>query len=101
MTIFLQWKHISFFQAIGDDKPRDKNHCFHMGWQSRKEGRKDATHIRSDQPALIRLQHGDNLGRSWCACVRACALLRTQMEDSVARGKSWLVCVCSFTLTQT
>ncbi len=50
--------------------------------------------LGSDQTALIRVQHGDNLGRSWCVRVCVCALFGTQMEDSVARGKSSLVCVC-------
>jgi hypothetical protein len=63
-------------------------------FKEERKKKKMQTHIRSDQTALIRVQHGDNLGRSWCVRVCVCALFGTQMEDNnVARGKSSLVCV--------
>ncbi len=74
-----------FSKLLGDNKPRDKNHCFHMGWQSWKEGRMQ-THIRSYQTALIRVQHSDNLGRRWCVCVCVCVC---SFRDTNGRQQHW------------
>ncbi len=94
LTIFLQWKAHQFFPSYwGITSLLGTRSLLPDGLaksEGRKEGRKDATHIRSDQTALIRAQHADNLGRSWCECVCVCALFGTQMEDSVARGERFV-----------
>ncbi len=77
-----------FSKLLGDNKPRDKiSGSIWVG----KVQRKDATHIRSDQTALIKVQHGDNLGRSWCACV--CSFRDTNGRQCCKRKKFVGVCL--------